>query len=154
MWKSYVKAQAPWHPDCIFSLAFQPLPHHIAAASQAAGGNVLSMDPAAGDRMWMEYDVSWLSSLGDEDAHAMAMNITEAIDEHVATKYAGVKNSNYVSGNLVAAAQTPIFLNDAMFDQLPLQSYGKSSYNRLKGIQKAVDPKGFFPQRTGGFKYT
>lgn len=154
MWKSYVTMELSSHIDCIFSLAFQPLPYLIPAASQAAGGNALAMDPAAGDRLWMEYDVSWLTGLTDNDAHVMAMNITKEIDEHVATNYAGVPNSHYVSGDMAAAAQTPIFLNDAMYDQLPLQSYGNGSYERLKAIQQTLDPTGFFSGRTGGFKFT
>jgi len=41
-----------------------------------------------------------------------------------------------------------------MFGQQPYQTYGDGSYARLKAIQKVVDPNGFFPKRTGGFKYT
>lgn len=47
----------------------------------------------------------------------------------------------------------PTFLNDAMYDQKPLQSYGQSTYERLQSIQKKYDPSGFFLGRTGGFKF-
>lgn len=140
------------HPGFIFSLAFQPMPAIIPAQSQLAGGNALGMSPAEGDRMWMEYDISWLTVLGDEDAHSMAINITETIDEYVKTTYANVPSTHYQAGNLEDAEYTPIFMNDAMYDQLSLQSYENGGFAKLKAIQKSVDPEGFFPSRTGGFK--
>lgn len=143
-----------WHPGFIFSLAFQPMSYIIPAQSVAAGGNALGMKPADGDRMWMEYDVSWLTALGDDAAHSMAMNITATIDEYAKTTYAGVPSSHYQSGNLEEAEYDPIFLNDAMYDQMPLQSYENDGYDKLKAIQENVDPEGFFPSRTGGFKFT
>lgn len=102
----------------------------------------------------MEYNISWLTAVGDQDAHSMAMNITDTLDEYVRKTYAGVKSSNYKSGDLDEAEYKPIFYNDAMYDQLPLQSYQNDGYSRLKSIQKSVDPEGFFPSRTGGFKFT
>lgn len=142
------------HPGFIFSLAFQPMSHLIPAATKASPSktNALNMDPAWGDRMWMEYDISWLTELDDDDAHEMAMNITASIDAYAKTTYAGVKNTNYKAGDIAYEEYNPIFLNDAMYDQLPLQSYGNESYTKLKTIQKEVDPQGFFPGRTGGFK--
>lgn len=41
-----------------------------------------------------------------------------------------------------------------MFNQDPLRSYGDVTYNKLKAIQRQRDPKGFFSQRAGGFKFT
>jgi Berberine and berberine like len=49
---------------------------------------------------------------------------------------------------------TKIYSNDAMFDQLPYQTFPGNNYARLKAIQKKYDPNGFFATRTGGFKYT
>ena len=46
-----------------------------------------------------------------------------------------------------------IYSNDAMFDQLPYQTYPGSNYARLKAIQRKYDLNGFFATRTGGFKY-
>jgi hypothetical protein len=45
------------------------------------------------------------------------------------------------------------FLNDAMFDQLPLQSYGGDNYERLKETQGKYDPEGLWSKRQGGFKF-
>jgi hypothetical protein len=139
----------------IFSMAFQPMPHGIPAASQQMNpnGNILNLDPKAGDHVWMEYDISWLSSAADTVAHAVAMNITRSIDDYAEKKYAGVKNTNYRAGDVAVEEYNPIFLNDAMYDQKPLQSYGHDTYDKLKSIQQKYDPAGFFPSRTGGFKF-
>lgn len=83
----------------------------------------------------------------------MAMNITATIDQYAKETYPGVKNSHYKSGDL-GEGYKPIFLNDAMFDQKPLQSYPEGNYQRLKSTQKSVDPDGFFSGRQGGFKFT
>ncbi|TVY12974.1 putative FAD-linked oxidoreductase, partial [Lachnellula arida] len=66
-WKSYVLSNNALHPSFIFSLAFQPMPAIIPAHSAAAGGNALGMDARNGDFMWMEYDISWLTELGDDE---------------------------------------------------------------------------------------
>jgi hypothetical protein len=101
----------------------------------------------------MEYDISRLTALGDKDTNSMAMNITATIDQYAKETYPGVKNSHYKSGDL-GEGYKPIFLNDAMFDQKPLQSYPEGNYQRLKSTQKSVDPDGFFSGRQGGFKFT
>lgn len=140
----------------IFSIAFQPMPVAITAASARVNpaGNILGLSPDFGDHVWMEYDISWLTSGSDDLAHSMAMNITNEIDTYAQKKYAGVANSHYVSGDLTWEEYSPTFLNDAMYDQLPLQSYGAATYDKLKTIQKTYDPNGLFPTRTGGFKFT
>lgn len=45
-------------------------------------------------------------------------------------------------------------MNDAMQGQDVLQSYGNETYSRLLSIHKAYDPRGFFSDRQGGFKFT
>jgi hypothetical protein len=85
----------------------------------------------------------------------MASNITESIDDYAKTTYASVESSHFQEPeNDWEVEYTPIFMTDAMCDQLPLQGYENNVYERLKAIQKSVDPKGFFPSRTGGFKFT
>jgi hypothetical protein len=132
------------------------MPYLIPAQSVAAGGNALGMTPESGDHMWMEYDISWLSSLTDDAAHMMAMNITATVDEWAKATYAGIEPTNYKGPTDPAGLEndeyTAIFMNDAMYDQKPLQSYDNNGYTRLSAIQKAVDPEGFFTTRTGGFK--
>ena len=84
----------------------------------------------------------------------MAVNITSSITAYAETTYKGVKNTNYQSGDVMTEEYNPLYLNDAMYDQKPLQSYGQRNFDQLKSIQQKYDPSGFFPGRTGGFKYT
>lgn len=133
----------------------------IAAHGTAAGGNALGMDERNGDYMWMEYDVSWLTPIGDEDAHAIAMNITSTAKEQVKANYGGkgLRNTNAKEGAAVVGegdgkgGENLVFLNDAMFDQLPLQSYGGDNYEVLKSTQGKYDPEGLWATRQGGFKF-
>lgn len=140
----------------VYTIAFQPIPTAIAKQSLAIGGpNPLSLKPENGDLMWMEYDIAWLASGADKISHNTAMSITSTIDAYVRKTYGGMKNSNAVEGTEKSEPGLeygPVFLNDAMFDQDPLRSYGSENYERLKRIQKEVDSDGLFPSRTGGFK--
>ena len=43
-------------------------------------------------------------------------------------------------------------MNDAMYDQAVLASYGDGNYERLKEIQTKYDPSGFIASHTNGFK--
>jgi hypothetical protein len=158
-WKHYVfpdNLRGLLNLGFIFSIAFQPLPVGIAEASKTVNplGNVLGLAPEFGDHVWMEYDISWLSGLNDDLVHSMAMDITDSILQYSKTTYAGVLPSHYQTGDVEEVSYNPIFLNDAMYDQKPLESYGQATYDRLKRIQQAYDPSGLFPSRTSGFKFT
>ena len=45
-------------------------------------------------------------------------------------------------------------MNDAMYDQDVLRSYGNTTYDRLKATHEMYDTKGFFATRQGGFKFS
>lgn len=47
----------------------------------------------------------------------------------------------------------PIFMNDAMYDQDVLQSFGWPIYQRLKWTHEKYDPTGFFSTRQGGWTF-
>ena len=80
--------------------------------------------------------------------------MTKLVLEYSRTKYAGVKPTHWKSGDVDVTNYNPLFLNDAMYDQKPVQSYGNKTFQKLKEIQQERDPKGLFSKRTGGFKYT
>jgi len=141
-------------PGFIFSIAYQPMPALIASSSNAAGSNALSLNPRDGDRLWFDLGVSWLTVAGDKIADVAIATLTSEIPAYSKRRYPGVKNTRFAGGNLAYAEYNPLYSNDAQFDQRPYQTYGAASYARLKAIQKNVDPLGFFPKRTGGFKYT
>ncbi|KAM3414235.1 hypothetical protein BST61_g10892 [Cercospora zeina] len=137
----------------IFSMAFQPIPHQLAnnSVNNPSGVNLIGLDPSYGDKVFLEYDVSWLSGLTDQRAAAAITNLTQAVQDYGQSRYANVQPTNYRSGDLEWGYR-PLFMNDAMFNQDPLKSYPAESYARLQQIQQERDPNGFFSRRTGGFK--
>lgn len=139
----------------VFSMAFQPVPTMLANASisNPNGVNLLGLDPKYGDKVFLEYDVSWLLSLTDQKAAAAITNLTGAAQDYGRSKYSNVRPTHYQSGGL-ETGYNPLFMNDAMFNQDPLKSYGSATYSRLQQIQRRRDPKGFLSKRQGGFKLT
>lgn len=137
-----------------FSLSFQPIPTTLANASlnNRHGVNLLGLDPAHGDKVFMEYNVSWLLSSTDQDAAAVLTNLTEPAQVYAKGMYPNVAPTHYVEGDLETVGYRPLFMNDAMFNQNPLRSYGEETFARLKEIQKLRDPEGFLAKRQGGFK--
>lgn len=103
--------------------------------------------------MWIDLSISWGTAAGDAIAHSIATTLADEIESYAQSTYHGVPNTRYVEGNLAYEEYDPLYSNDCMYNQQPYQTYGDGSYTRLKSIQKAVDPDGFFPGRTGGFKY-
>jgi uncharacterized protein (DUF2062 family) len=131
------------------------MPYSIAAASARVNpaGNLLGLSADSGDHMWMAMSIGWVLDDNDAEAAQQANDITNDIAAYPKVTYPGVKNSNYKTGNLLQDEYSPtVFMNDASADQEVLQGYGDATYQRLKAIQKEVDPIGFFPTRTGGFK--
>jgi hypothetical protein len=105
--------------------------------------------------MWMAMTIGWLLEANDGAAAQQASDIINNIASYPKVVYPGVMNSNYKAGNLLQEEYSPtVFMNDAAGDQKVLQGYGNATYQRLKAVQKEVDPIGFFPARTGGFKLT
>lgn len=125
----------------------------IIQASADVGENALGLDPRNGDRLWIDLNVSWLTAVDDEVASTIITQLATDIETYTESTYPGIPNTRYVSGNLRYEEFNPIYSNDAMPDQTPYKTYGRDNYVRLKSIQRAVDPDGFFNTRTGGFKY-
>lgn len=78
----------------------QPLSAVIAQASQTQGGNALGLDPANGDRVWVEYDLLWLNQLCDQKCPSFQANVANMLDEYSKSKYSGVAPTNYKSGDI------------------------------------------------------
>nr|POE75157.1 putative fad-linked oxidoreductase [Quercus suber]POE94764.1 putative fad-linked oxidoreductase [Quercus suber] len=130
----------------------QPVSVRIAAASQAQGGNALGLDPDHGDRIWVEHDMLWLNQLCDTQCPKYAAAVSDAIRAYANSTFAGVKPTNYKSGDISRVSYNPLFMNDAAPDQDVYGSYPPANLARLQAIKKAYDPTGFFTQRQGGFK--
>ncbi|KAK2616288.1 hypothetical protein QQS21_000722 [Conoideocrella luteorostrata] len=138
----------------LFSFAIQPMPRGIAKASQDAGGDALGLRPENGDRVWIEYDIAWLSPLCDGKCPPYFANVVDQHHDLHKEKYSGIYPTNYESGDLEYLSYNPIFMNDAMEGQDVLRSYGNETYARLLSTHEAYDPHGFFAERQGGFKFT
>lgn len=102
----------------------------------------------------MEYDISWVDPLYDNRNPLVLEGIVNKVKDYQAKTYAGVKPTHYKSGDLAFLSSNPIFMNDGMFDQQVLQSYGAATYQKMKQVQISRDPNGFFSKRQGGFKFS
>lgn len=148
----YAKNTQPLNLDLmIYSFAMQPLPTAVQSASLNSGSlNTFAFDVADGDRIWMEYDISWVNPFDETNAFAYADHFTQDIVAYAKTTYPGAVSTHQTNA---ADQYSPLFLNDGMFDQATSLFYKPTVYQRLKGIQKARDPNGFFSTRTGGAKF-
>lgn len=141
----------------VYSFAYQPMSTIIQKASQQAGDalgqrNAIGLNPDDGDRMWMEYDISWVNPLDEQRSFRYANQFTDDIVAYINQNYPNAKSTNQKSTS--ADQLGPSFLNDGMLDQATNKFFSNADYQKLKSIQQARDPKRFFSQRTGGFKFT
>jgi hypothetical protein len=137
----------------IFSWVLQPLPHQIATASAACGGNLLALNPADGHRMWVEYDLSWINPQDDERANTH-IRTQSALMVDLAMSVPDQRSVGQTTCVEVATSYGPLFSSESMPDQEPLKTLPGDTYQRLKEVQLARDPAGLFRDRTGGFKLT
>ncbi len=85
----------------LMSFAVQPMPHGIVQASKDMGGpNALSMEPEQGDRVWVEYDVAWLSPLCDKQCPEYFGEVVNSLHDLHAEKYSGIAPTNYKEGDV------------------------------------------------------
>lgn len=139
-----------------FSLSYQPYPHQIPAASLVTNpaGNPMNLSAADGDKMWMGFTISWLTNVSDSTAYDISKTLSTNLEAFVQENYAGDLSTNEEPGTQGKGAGNEfVYLNDAMGDQRPLESYGEGNYQKLKSIQRRYDPEGVLQSKTGGFKY-
>lgn len=79
-----------------------------AAASLAAGGNALELDPGNGDRNWLIFTVSWETAAGDAIANEIVTTLANNAVNYSQTHYAGVRNTRYKEGNLNYEEYDPV----------------------------------------------
>ncbi|PBP27987.1 putative FAD binding domain containing protein [Diplocarpon rosae] len=141
-------------PGFVFTFIYQPKPVAISEASARVNpaGNLLGLSTENGDQQWMGVTIAWLTRLGDADAYRIATDLTDNIVAYTRATYPDVLGSNARAGRPEDGYKPAVFMNDAMADQKVFRGYGADTFARLKSIQTACDPIGFFPNRTGGFK--
>lgn len=103
--------------------------------------------------MWIGYTISWLTNISDSTAYAISRKLSSDLEAFVQANYAGELSTHEEVGGEKGAGNEFVYLNDAMDDQRPLESYGRENFERLKSIQRRYDPEEVLQSRTGGFKY-
>ncbi|OBT61179.1 hypothetical protein VE03_09454 [Pseudogymnoascus sp. 23342-1-I1] len=117
----------------LISLDFQPVPKSLTDASNAyEGGNAMQMPE--GPWMWINYLLT-LPPLTTASNYKRIQASFKAMVEAIPN-----------------AEGLPLFINDASFDQNPLETYG--GYETLKVAKAKYDPDGFFSSKTGGWVFT
>jgi hypothetical protein len=84
----------------LYSMALQPIPVALQRASAAQGPGALSLDPNNGDKLWIEYDVGWTKTAGDDKLPQQLKSAADRALAYQKKTFAGVKPTNYVSGDL------------------------------------------------------
>ncbi|GFF98563.1 bifunctional solanapyrone synthase [Aspergillus udagawae] len=75
----------------------QPLSVRIARASTDRGGNVLGLDPANGDRIWVENDLIWINPICNDACPAYLREIADQAMLNFTNSFEGEKPTNYHS---------------------------------------------------------
>lgn len=108
-----------------------PVPRSLTDASSSQGGNAMELPD--GPWFWTAYDLATPPTL-------------------LESAYDAIQDS---FGDMVKAttdaADLPLFLNEAAWDQYPLATF--STFDQLKEIKKKYDPQGFFANKTGGWSF-
>jgi hypothetical protein len=86
----------------LFSMAVQPISVGLQRASTVSGQGALTLDPANGDKVWIEYDVGWTNSTSrcEVQCPQQLIQVTERALAYQKQVFAGVKPTHYESGDL------------------------------------------------------
>ncbi|KAJ5684296.1 uncharacterized protein N7477_000641 [Penicillium maclennaniae] len=115
----------------LLSLDFQPVPKSLTDASNAQGGNAMQMPD--GPWFWLYYLITIPPGMSEADFNAVQASYRDMVKS---------------TGN---AEGLPLFINDANYDQHPLQTF--STFAKLQEIKKRYDPDNFFADKTGGWSF-
>lgn len=137
---SYQQAFDAWTSWCdsnkgsyvLSSVDFQPIPEALTTASNSQnGGNAMQMP--AGPWFWLNFLISTPPTLTPSQYNAVQASFRDMVNS--------VPN----------AKGLPLFINDANYDQNPLQTF--STFSKLQAIKQKFDPEKFFADYTGGWSF-
>jgi hypothetical protein len=127
-------------PGLIGSIAFQPIPKLLARKALERGGDLIDLDDEV-DRIIIEFNYSYLSSLDDDKMDAATQKLYQGTKEAV---------DGFTASGKLPAAYLPLFANDGYYRQ---DYFGRlRTADLARAVRDQYDPSGFFQSRTGGFK--
>jgi FAD/FMN-containing dehydrogenase len=129
IWREWAEANKGRYN--LLSLDFQPVPKSLTDASNAQGGNAMQMPD--GPWFWLNYLITTPTGMSEADFNAVQASYRDMVK---------------LTGN---AEGLPLFINDASYDQNPLQTF--STFAKLQEIKKKYDPDNFFADKTGGWSF-
>lgn len=129
-------------PGIIASIAYQPFQKAIAQQAKARSDDLIDADDAA-DRLIIEMNYSFVPQ-GDYDKMADTLEET----------YSGYRSrvQAWQAEGKLPDVYLPIFMNYGFYRQDYWSRLRPESRALAKSVSEAVDPDGFFRDRTGGWK--
>ncbi|KAF1911693.1 hypothetical protein BDU57DRAFT_506268 [Ampelomyces quisqualis] len=129
-------------PGIVASIAWQPFPKRIAAKARALSPDLIDVDPSV-DRFIVEMNYAFLPQ-----------GLYEEMADTMEATYTGVRQRvlNWQDEGKLPQAYLPLFMNYGFYRQDYFGRLRPESRALAKRVSGEVDPKGFFRDRTGGWK--
>jgi hypothetical protein len=129
-------------PGLTATMTFQPIPKILAQKAKANGANLIDLDDSV-DRILFEFNYSFSSTLPDTQMSSVLKTLFSGIREMALA---------FIANGTLPEAYLPLFMNDANFQQDYWGRLRPETLRYAQGVREAYDPRGFFKDRTGGFK--
>jgi hypothetical protein len=129
-------------PGLTATMAIQPIPKRLAQKSQENGGDLIALDNSV-DRIFFEFDYSFTSTLSDAHMNTVMETLFSGVRERVL---------GFIGNGTIPDGYLPLFMNDANYQEDYWGRLRPETLAFARGVREAYDPKGFFRDRTGGFK--
>lgn len=113
------------------SIDFQPIGKTLTDASASQGGNAMQMPE--GPWLWLNFLIQTPLGIPDAQYDAIQASFRDMV------------------ASVTSADDLPLFINDASYDQNPLQTF--STFDTLKATKMKYDPDSFFANYTGGWNF-
>ena len=146
-WRNVTGGATQLVPGIIASIAYQPFPRAIAAQARNRSVDLIDCDDDA-DRLIIEVNYSYIN-VGE--TQALYSQMTRKMED----TYGGIRSLVKRwerSGVLPKGLYLPVFMNYGFFRQDYFARLKPANRALAKRVANAVDPRGFFRDRTGGWR--
>jgi hypothetical protein len=129
-------------PGIVASIAWQPFPKRIAQKARELSPDLIDVDPDV-DRFIVEMNYAFLPQ-----------NLYDSMADTMEATYTGVRERvlNWQQEGKLPQAYLPLFMNYGFYRQDYFGRLKPESRAVARRVSESVDPKGFFRDRTGGWK--